>query len=689
MARFKSAIMTLLSSKDYTPLSAVEIRKTLGIPKKQKGAFYKELRKLRKEGKIKKISNSRYIIAKTKMAKIPILSGVLTIKDGVYFLSGDEGEVRLPNLINPVHALEGDEVVVKIEKRRVGITSRVVKVKKRSVRDVIGYLVKTRKGWIVAPIERKIPFVVSLKVEDKNLKEGWLVLSRITSMGEKKNIVIGEIKKIYGDPFNMEIDKEVVIDKFNLPHQFSEAIEKEVENIKEPDEEDFKGRIDFRALPTITIDGADARDFDDAVDIEEIEDGFRLYVHIADVSHYVKEGTDTDREALKRGFSVYFPEGVIPMLPFHLSNNICSLVPDKDRLTVSVIMDISKRGAIKRYKIKKSVIRNKNRMTYEEVQSIIDGEKKESENLTKILKTMEKLAQILRKRRFRKGSLDLDIPEPYIVLEDERIAEIKERPRLFSHSIIEEFMLAANLCVADYLKKHYETFIRRVHEDPDPVKLMVLLAYLRKMGIKFELKEEFTSKDLQRILNSVKDEKKKQIVSQLLLRSLKRAEYSIQNKRHFALNFDNYTHFTSPIRRYPDLVVHRMVKNIIDREKRSFDGLKEVVQTVKNRELVTENAMFYMNDIKAAQFMKERIGETFTGTITTIIPNGFFVRLKEHFVEGFVPANLLKDDYYQYIESMYAMVGKRKRRVFKLGDEVKVMAVSVDKFAGEIDFTVV
>ena len=689
MARFKSAIMTLLSSKDYTPLSAVEIRKTLGIPKKQKGAFYKELRKLRKEGKIKKISNSRYIIAKTKMAKIPILSGVLTIKDGVYFLSGDEGEVRLPNLINPLHALEGDEVVVKIEKRRVGITSRVVKVKKRSVRDVIGYLVKTRKGWIVAPIERKIPFVVSLKVEDKNLKEGWLVLSRITSMGEKKNIVIGEIKKIYGDPFNMEIDKEVVIDKFNLPHQFSEAIEKEVENIKEPDEKDFKGRIDFRALPTITIDGADARDFDDAVDIEEIEDGFRLYVHIADVSHYVKEGTDTDREALKRGFSVYFPEGVIPMLPFHLSNNICSLVPDKDRLTVSVIMDISKRGAIKRYKIKKSVIRNKNRMTYEEVQSIIDGEKKESENLTKTLKTMEKLAQILRKRRFRKGSLDLDIPEPYIVLEDERVAEIKERPRLFSHSIIEEFMLAANLCVADYLKKHYETFIRRVHEDPDPVKLMVLLAYLRKMGIKFELKEEFTSKDLQKILNSVKDEKKKQIVSQLLLRSLKRAEYSIQNKRHFALNFDNYTHFTSPIRRYPDLVVHRMVKNIIDREKRSFDGLKEVVQTVKNRELVTENAMFYMNDIKAAQFMKERIGETFTGTITTIIPNGFFVRLKEHFVEGFVPANLLKDDYYQYIESMYAMVGKRKRRVFKLGDEVKVMAVSVDKFAGEIDFTVV
>ena len=689
MARFKSAIMTLLSSKDYTPLNAVELRKTLGIPKRQKGAFYKELRKLRKEGKIKKISNSRYIIAKPKIAKIPILSGILTIKDGVYFLSGEEGEVRLPNLINPVHALEGDEVVVKVEKRRIGITSRVVKIKKRSVRDVIGYLVKTRRGWIVAPIERKIPFVVSVKAEDKSVKEGWLVLSRITSMGERKNTVLGEIKKIYGNPFNMEIDKEVVIDRYNLPYQFSEAVEKEVERIKEPDIDDFKGRVDFRALPTITIDGADARDFDDAVDVEEKEDGFRLYVHIADVSHYVKEGTETDREALKRGFSVYFPEGVIPMLPFALSNNICSLVPDKDRLTVSVIMDISKRGSIKRYKIKKSVIRNKNRMTYEEVQSIIDGDKSEGENLTKTLKTMEKLAKILRKRRFKKGSLDLDIPEPYVVLEDNRITEIKERPRLFSHSIIEEFMLAANLCVADYLKKHYETFIRRVHEDPDPVKLMVLFAYLRKMGIRFELKEEFTSKDLQKVLDTVKDEKKKQIVSQMLLRSLKRAEYSIQNKRHFALNFDNYTHFTSPIRRYPDLVVHRMVKNIIDRGKKEFNNLKEVVQTVKNRELITENAMFYMNDIKAAQFMKERIGETFSGTITTIIPNGFFVRLKEHFVEGFVPANLLKDDYYQYIESMYAMVGKRKRRVFKLGDEVKVMAVSVDKFAGEIDFTVV
>ncbi len=687
--KFKTAILTLLSSKDYKPLSGSEIRRKLGISKKQKGAFYKELRKLRKEGKIRKISKSRYVMAKPKPSHIPILSGTLVFKEGVYFLSNNEEEVRLPNLINTLHAVEGDEVIVKVERRKIGITARIVKVTKRRLKNIIGYLVKVPKGWIVDPIERKIPFVVNVKEADEGLKEGWLVLCRITSMGERKNAVYGKIEKVYGDPFNIEIDKEVVIDKFNLPHEFSKAIESELETIEEPKEGDFVGRTDFRSLPTITIDGEDARDFDDAVDIEETENGFRLYVHIADVSNYVKEGMALDKEALERGFSVYFPEAVIPMLPFKLSNNVCSLVPDKDRLTVSVIMDISKNGAIRRYKIKESVIRNKHRMTYEGVQAILDGEKKVDERLEKTLKTMEKLAKILRKRRFKKGSLDLDIPEPYVVMEDNEIVDIKERPHMFSHCIIEEFMLAANLCVADFLKKHYEYYIRRVHDDPDPVKLTILLTFLRKMGIKFELPDEFSSKDLQKILNAVKEEKQKRIVSYMLLRSLKRAEYSIQNKRHFALNFDNYTHFTSPIRRYPDLVVHRMVKDALNKRKNDYSNLKDVVQIIKNRELATENAMFYMNDIKAAQFMKNHIGEEFTGTITTIIPTGFFVRLKEYFVEGFVPAHQLKDDYYQYVEYMYAMVGKRKRRVFKLGDDVKVMPISVDKFAGEIDFTVV
>lgn len=689
MARFQSEIITLLSSEDYKPLSGSEIRKTLGIPKKQKGSFYKELRKLRREGKIKKISRSRYIISKPKPTRAPVLSGILTIKDGIYFLSNEEGELRLPNLINTLRAFEGDEVIVKIERRKIGIASRIVKITKRKAKDIIGYLIKTPKGWIVDPVDRKIPFIVNVKSAEEKLKEGWLVLCSITSTVEKKNIVFGHIKKVYGDPFNVEIDQEVVIDKFNLPFHFSDLVEEELEKIEEPNEKDFDKRTDLRYLPTITIDGADARDFDDAVDIEEEENFYRLYVHIADVSNYVKEGMAIDTEALKRGFSVYFPESVIPMLPFKLSNNVCSLVPEKDRLTLTVIMDISKRGKINSYKIKESVIRNKKRMTYDEVQAILDGEKKADEKLVTTLKKMEKLARILRNKRFKRGSLDLDIPEPYVIMEKGKVVDIVERPRLFSHYIIEEFMLAANLCVADFLKKHYEFYIRRVHDDPDPVKLTVLLSYLRKMGLKFDPPEEFTSKDLQKILSSIKDEKKKKIVSQLLLRSLKRAEYSIQNKRHFALNFDNYTHFTSPIRRYPDLVVHRMVKDALKKAEKEYPSLKEVVQNIKNRELITESAMFYMNDIKAAQFMKEKIGKIFTGTITTIIPTGFFVRLKEHFVEGFVPASELKDDYYEYVEYMYAMVGKRKRKIYKLGDDIKITPISINKFAGEIDFMVV
>ena len=686
--KFKTAIISLLSSKDYKPLKGADIRRTLGVSKAQKGAFYKELKNLRKEGRIKKISNSKYILTKRKSTNTPILSGVLTIKDGVYFLSNNKGEIRLPNLINTLKALEGDSVIVKIEKRRVGITSRVVKITKRRLKNVIGYLHRTPKGWIVDPIERKIPFVVNIKT-DLKLKEGWLVLCRITSLGEKRNTVLGKIEKVYGDPYNTEIDKEVVIDKFNLLHEFSTNVKKELELIKEPNESDFVNRTDFRELPTITIDGEDARDFDDAIDIKETENGFKLYVHIADVSNYVKEGMALDKEALERGFSVYFPEAVIPMLPFELSNNICSLVPNKDRLTVSVIIDISQNGSIRKYKIVESIIRNKNRMTYNNVQKIIDKEAQVDGELTKTLKTMEKLAKVLRKRRFKKGSLDLDIPEPYIVMEGGKIVDIKERPQLFSHHIIEEFMLAANLCVADFLKNNYEYYIRRVHDDPDPVKLSILITFLNRLGIKLNLPDKITSKALQKILTAIKDEKQKKIVSYMLLRSLKRAEYSIENKRHFALNFDNYTHFTSPIRRYPDLIVHRMIKDILKKQKNIYSNLRDKAQIIKDREIATENAMFYMRDIKSAQFMKEHVGETFTGTITTIIPNGFFVRLKEYFVEGFVPAHQLKDDYYQYIEYLYAMVGKRTRKMFKLGDDVKVMPISVNKFAGEIDLTVV
>ncbi|WP_051904356.1 ribonuclease R [Hippea jasoniae] len=686
MSRYSIAIIKLLSKEDYKPLSASEIRKALGISKKHKSRFYQELRKLKKAGKVKKISKSRYII--TKKQPKTVLKGQLIKREGIYFLQTQTGEVRLPRLINALHASEGDEVAIKIEKGKVGISSKVTKIIKRRTKNVIGYLVKLPKGWIVSPADRKIPFVVSIK-GSKDLKEGWLVYAKITAPSERKNTLKGEIVKVYGDPFNPAIDRDVVIDKFNLPHIFSDEIEEELKLIKQPEDKDFEDRIDYRSFPTITIDGEDAKDFDDAVDIQQTENGFKLFVHIADVSHYVKEGSKLDQEALKRGFSVYFPDSVIPMLPFKLSNDICSLVPDKDRLTVSVEMDISKTGAIKRYRIAKSVIQNKNRMTYNQVQAIIDGRQKAEESLYQNLKTMEKLAKILRRRRFKKGSLDLDIPEAHFIVKDGEIIDIQEREHLFSHSIIEEFMLAANLCVADFLKNHYPVFIRRVHDEPDEAKIAILIAFLRKMGIKFDLPDEFTSKQLQKLLSSIKDEKTKKIVSQLLLRSLKRAEYSTAEKGHFALNFKNYTHFTSPIRRYPDLVVHRMVKAKLEKANREFDNLEEIATEVKNREIITENAMFYMNDIKTAQFMKPRIGEIFNATITTIIPNGFFVRLKEHFVEGFVPASQLKDDYYHYIEHMYAMVGKRTRKMYRLGDDVRVMAINVDKFAGEVDFTIV
>ncbi len=606
---------------------------------------------------------------------------------GDYFIKNNKGEYRLSRLINPFHAITGDEVVVKTEKRRIGYVARIVKVVSRKYKNIIGCLKKYPKGWILEPIDRKIDFNVAVSGGDNlNLKENYVVLCELTEYPAAGRKASGRVVKIYGDKFDNTIDEAVVIDKYNLPHIFSGGVENELKQISKPSENEFKEREDFRHLYTITIDGADAKDFDDAVDIEKTKNGFRLYVHIADVSHYVKPHSAIDKEAFRRGFSVYFPGSVVPMIPHKLSDDICSLVPHEDRLSVSAVMEIDLNGNIRKYRFVESVIQNKNRMTYRQVQAILDDKLECEDELKNRLEYMRQLASILRKRRFNRGSIDLDIPEAEFVVENGEVVDIEERPRWFSHFIIEEFMLAANLCSADMLSKHFDTFIRRVHDEPDVKKIYVLSEFLKRFGIKYSFnRDRIISRDIQKLLESISDEQKKKIISYFVLRSLKRAEYSIENKGHFALGFDNYTHFTSPIRRYPDLVIHRMIKSIIGRDKYSFEDLGFIVSGIQDREIATEEAEFYMDDVKSASFMGGHIGEKYTGIIVSMIPSGIFVRLDRYFVDGFVSVDRMNDDYYEYYEEVFSMIGKRNKKVYRIGDSVEVVVVSVNKFAGEID----
>ncbi len=692
MSEHIEKILKILSAEDYKPLSGSELKKALGIDKKNVKRFYKDLKKLRNMHKIRKLSRNRFVLSTLRREKV--VRGVLKRKHGKMFIHNEKEELQLPRLINSLHAVSGDEVLIKIGKKAYGYMAEVLKVYKRKNKDIIGYLVNHMNSWMIEPIDKKLDFKIIVKnAHNFQLQDGYLALVNVTKYPKNRKSAQGEIVKIYGDPNDDSIDKDVVIDKFHLPYLFSEDVAGELEKIKEPDEKNFKNRDDFRSFYTVTIDGEDAKDFDDAIDIEQIDTGYRLFVHIADVSHYVKKDSFLDKEALRRGFSVYFPGFVIPMLPHKLSDDICSLVPDKDRLALSCIMEFDERGNMKKYRFTKSVIRNKNRLTYKKVQSVLDNQLSINETCDDKILLMSKFAKILRSKRFKDGSLDLDIAETEIVVEQDKVVKISQKPRLFAHFIIEEFMLAANLATADFLSKRYETFIRRIHDNPDEEKLFELKRFLKKLGIQIQSKDGISSKELENVIEGIKDEKMRKMVSYLILRSLKRAEYSTEKKGHFALNFKNYTHFTSPIRRYPDLENHRMIKSSLKNglnEQETWDvNFDYLVSEVQNREIATESAEFYMKDIKSASFMRQYLGEKFSGTIINIIPSGFFVRLDDFFVEGFVPARTLKDDYYEYIEDVYAMVGKRKGKMYRITESVDVVVTKVDKFAAEIDLAVV
>ncbi len=491
-----------------------------------------------------------------------------------------------------------------------------------------------------------------------------------------------------------------VLNEYHIMPQFPPNVVKMAEHLpKEVDKADLKDRCDLSDLLTITIDGDDAKDFDDAVSLELLENGnFCLGVHIADVTHYVTENSPIDRAAYLRGTSVYLIDTVIPMLPFELSNELCSLKPNQIRLTVSVFMEINRKGQVQDYKICKSFIKSHRRMTYGKVTKILEGDKnlcEEYAELVQMLKNMKRLADILNKARVQNGSIEFETHESKITLDKHGVpVDVCKYPIGISNNIIEEFMLMANVTVAKHLTKLTLPCVYRVHESPDFERIERLARVLPQLGVDFRFKPNMRPKDFQSILNSVADCDTGGVVNYLVLRSMSRAKYSEKNLGHFGLSFSDYCHFTSPIRRYPDLVVHRILKESLSGKVAPgrVEFFKELAISASVTASVTESnaaeAELRWKDVKKAEYMTKHIGEKYTAVITHVTASGFFAEL-ENTVEGFVAARTIEDDLYMMTDNGLALEGTRSKNRYTIGDKVKIKVVAADCDEVKVDFEVV
>lgn len=604
-------------------------------------------------------------------------------------------------------AFNGDRVEVRVvstgdEKRGPeGIITRIIE---RSHKKIIGKFEKNKNFAFVVPNNKKITQDIFIpKAYFAGARDNEIVAVEIIKWPEGRRAAEGKVVQRLGKLGKPGVDILSIMCEYDLTEDFPIEVLEQVKAIPDTlDKNDYKGRRDLRDIKMVTIDGEDAKDLDDAVSIEKLPGGnYLLGVHIADVSHYVKEGTPLDKEAYERGTSVYLVDRVIPMLPRKLSNGLCSLNMKEDRLAFSVMMKINSTGKIIDSEIFKSVINVNERMNYSDVTKILENKDKalieRYKDLVPDFKLMEKLSNILRKRRTMRGSIDFEIPEAKVVLNKEgKPVEIKKYELTVSNNIIEDFMLAANETVAERFFWLEVPFMYRVHDLPDTEKLEEFSKFIYNYGYKIKGLTQLQPMAFQQLLEDVKGKPEERIISTLMLRSMQQARYSPTNTGHFGLAAQYYCHFTSPIRRYPDLFIHRVMSELIEndykfrnekREKKlrkvSVEGSKHASEKEREAQLAERDSV----DLKKAEYMKEFIGETFTGVISSVTSFGFFVEL-DNTIEGLVRVENIEDDYYVYNEKQYSLIGDRKHKVYKLGDTVEVVLTGVNLETRKIDFSV-
>ncbi len=730
-----------------------QLVRELGAKVPSRAELESALDRLIERGQLLEIRSGHFVV--TRLSREYAVGRLNMHRDGYGFLIPDHPIEGLKGDIYVAResaqaAMHGDRVVVRIARieRDGRADGEIVKVLRRAHQTVVGEFRIRKRGnfvaphderirqWIQIPAGMELPSselsrdrvgVTPVDVKSPEDLDGMIVNVEMLEFPEDGEHAVGRVIEILGRPDDFGVDVEIMIRKHHIPHHFPPEVLEQAQNFSNAIRGDeLSGRQDYRALDIVTIDGETARDFDDAVWVDRLPNGnYALQVHIADVSHYVKPAGPIDEEAFLRGTSVYFPDRAVPMLPLELSTEICSLKPNVDRLVLSVELEIDRRGDILAQRFGRGVIRSVERMTYTGVHALLEGDATLRERYAPLIgrfELMRELALVLNQKRIRRGAIDFDMPEPLIEFDEfGEMAGVTRSPRNIAHRLIEEFMLSANEAVASHLEQAGVASIFRIHEKPDPKRVLEFEAIathfgyslgigavpvkrfrtqpMRRRDGKMVRKEiviaddslAISSRNYQKLIAQIEGKPEERILSYLMLRSLKRARYSAQNKGHFALAALSYTHFTSPIRRYPDLIVHRLLGAALDKSDDLIapERLETIAHDCSETERRAADAERELVEWKKARFMESRVGEEFRGLITSTTRFGFFVELENLFVEGLVPIDTLPGDRYMFQENVRKIVGQRTRREFSIGDTVNVLLGRVDPVEHKLQFSLI
>jgi len=687
----KEKLVGFINSKEYRPMTPEDMIFLLDVPAKEVDVFRRILSRIIDDG-------DAFFSRKGKIltpAMADMVSGIFSRHArGFGFVLCDGGDIFIPPTAMGV-AIHGDKVLCRIMDRSgPSASGEIAKVLSRDKKTVVG----TYDRGVVTPDDRRLPKVFVKKADKGRARDGQKVVAELSGDLETTEHT-GRVTQILGNAHDIGMDVLSIVLGHEIPHEIPKNVLKAADETPQTVEEaDRAGRRDFRALPTVTIDGSDTKDIDDAVSLEALEDGlFRLYVHIADVNHYVPVGSPMWREALRRGTSVYLADRVIPMLPKRLSNGICSLNPQEDRLALTCIMDFDRAGEVVSHEICESVIHSDHAVTYEDLADILENaDSPHAERYPRFLqmfRDMETLAQKLRGRRMKQGAMEFDFPEAKIVVDTAgRPTDVVRRHRSIATSIIEEFMVAANEVVSTEYHWLDAPFIYRVHEEPDREKIEALMRFIANFG--YSLRGSVArTKSLQQLLGRIENTPEALLIAKQVLRSMKQARYAPVALGHFGLAKQFYSHFTSPIRRFPDLAIHAIIKaNIVGRLGAKVmtgftDKLPDVCIKCSENERRADAAQRDVEDLKKVEYMSDKIGQTFDGVISHVTGRGFFVELPNT-VEGFVAADSLTDDFYVYYEAQSAMVGERSGKTYRIGDAARIVVTEADMELRRLDFEI-
>ena len=686
------------------PLSFLEICQRVDAnDEDSRIGIQRRLRAMEREGQVVFNRQKKYGLAD----KMDLIKGrVIGHRDGFGFLQREDGEKDLFINIGQMHTLLHDDIVLAKESgtdNRGRKEARIARVIEPRSEPIVGRYYFENGFGVVIPDDSRICQEIIIPPEYVNgARQGHIVVVELAQRPRKRVNAVGKIIEVLGEHMAPGMEIEMALRTFDIPHQWPKGVKKQVEHLTEEVPEDAKaGRIDLRQLPLVTIDGEDARDFDDAVFCEPLEDGgWQLWVAIADVSYYVRPGTALDSEAQNRGNSVYFPEQVVPMLPEVLSNGLCSLNPLVDRLCMVCEMTVSQQGKLLEYQFYEAVMNSKARLTYTKVWDILQGDPelhKRYADFVPHLRNLHDMYRALKRSRTKRGAIEFETQENKFIFNAQRkIDHIVPVVRNDAHKLIEECMILANVSAAQFLEKNKAEALYRVHEEPNEDRLTSFLSYLSEVGIEHKIGKDATPSDFTDIVERIRNRPDQELIQTMLLRSMKQAIYDCDNVGHFGLALEAYAHFTSPIRRYPDLVVHRAIKAILDKQaqRKSKTGGKaysvEEVEALGEQCSMTErradDATRDVADWLKCEFMLDHVGDRFEGVIASVTSFGFFVRLSEFHIDGLVHISSLENDYYHFDEVKQYLIGESSNVKFRLGDEVRVQVASVNLDERKIDF---